>query len=54
MVIGEIVRTGPRRLLFFAPVIPVLERPTSGGGHNSLNDSFLPLPREKGSHVAKY
>ena len=44
MLIGEIARTGPRRLLFFAPVIPVLERPTSGGGHNSLNDFLLPPP----------
>jgi len=51
ILIGEMVSTGPRRLLFIALVILVLERLTLGGEHDSLND-FPPL--EKDSFMAKY
>ena len=39
ILIGEMVSTGPRRLLFIALVILVLERLTLGGEHDSLNNS---------------
>jgi len=50
MLIGEMARTCLGRLLFSVLVILVLERLTSGGEHDSLND---PL-RKKEYFIAKY